>query len=97
LPALVNTPEIRIPCPEDRKQEVIEEVRTRLVAAGGEINDIDGMRVQLPEGWWLLRASNTQDVLVVRCEAASHEKLEELVGQVSRQLAASGLQLPYAP
>jgi phosphomannomutase len=96
LPPLVNTPEIRIPCPEDRKQQVIGEIRGRLVASGAAINDIDGIRVQLTDGWWLLRASNTQDVLVVRCEAATQEGLEDLVGQVRGELAASGLDLPYA-
>lgn len=96
LPPLVNTPEIRIPCPEDRKQQIIEEIRGRLEASGAMVNDIDGIRVQLTDGWWLLRASNTQDVLVVRCEAATEEGLEELVGQVRGELAASGLDLPYA-
>jgi phosphomannomutase len=67
-----------------------------LVASGAAINDIDGIRVQLTDGWWLLRASNTQDVLVVRCEAATQEGLEDLVGQVRGELAASGLDLPYA-
>lgn len=95
LPPVVNTPEIRIPCSEDRKQTVIQEIRARLEAAGHEINNLDGIRVQLPGGWWLLRASNTQNVLVARCEADSRGELEELVGQVRGQLAASGLEFPF--
>ena len=56
---------------EDRKTAVIREVRDRLRAEDAELTDIDGVRVNTPDGWWLLRASNTQDVLVARCEAGA--------------------------
>jgi phosphomannomutase len=94
LPPVVNTPEIRIPCPEERKRPVVEEIRQRLVAAGAEIDDIDGVRVRQAEGWWLLRASNTQDILVVRCEAPDEERLQALVAQVRSELAACQLDAP---
>jgi phosphomannomutase len=55
------------------------------------VNRTDGARVNTPDGWWLLRASNTQDVLVARAEAVSEEALERLVGAINAQLSASGL------
>ena len=95
LPKVVNTPEVRFQCSEERKWEVVEEVRARLSAeAGAEVNGIDGVRVRTPDGWWLLRASNTQDVLVARCEAADEAGLGRLKAALTEQLAASGLSMP---
>src|SRR6516162_1787952 len=56
LPTVVNTPELRFPCDETRKFEVVHEVRKRLRKAGAEMTDIDGVRVRTADGWWLLRA-----------------------------------------
>jgi len=91
LPHMVNTPEMRFDCPEDRKFQVVAEIRARLEAAGARFNAIDGVRVDTEDGWWLLRASNTQAVLVARCEAASAEGLKALRATLAGQLAASGL------
>ncbi len=97
LPQLVNTPEMRFPCPEDRKFAAVREVLARVAAAGeGELNDIDGVRLKTEDGWWLLRASNTQDVLVARCESATEDGLQRLRGALVAQLAASGIELPDA-
>src|SRR5437763_17062778 len=78
LPHVVNTPELRFPCSEARKFAVVEEVRDRLREAGAAMSDIDGVRVKTADGWWLLRASNTQDVLVARAEAKGDEGLQRL-------------------
>jgi phosphomannomutase len=94
LPRVVNTPELRFDCPDERKFAVIEEVAARLKASGAELSDIDGVRVQTHDGWWLLRASNTQAVLVARAEAASEAGLERLKEVLVDQLAASGLEAP---
>ena len=94
LPQAVNTPEIRFPCPEPRKRPVIEEVRRRLDAQGAQVFGIDGVRVRTEDGWWLLRASNTQDVLVARCESSNLEGLKRLIGALTEQITASGLSLP---
>lgn len=91
MPDVHNTPELRFPCDESRKFAVVEEVVARLKASGAQINDIDGARVNTEDGWWLLRASNTQDVLVARCEAATEEGLERLMDLVRQQLQQSGL------
>ena len=95
LPAVVNTPEIRFQCDDDRKAGVVAEVRGRLSGKPGiEVNNIDGVRVRNADGWWLLRASNTQDVLVVRCESADEAGLDRLKATVREQLQASGIALP---
>ncbi|RAI55376.1 phosphoglucomutase/phosphomannomutase PgmG [Roseicella frigidaeris] len=94
LPQVINTPELRFDCPEERKFEVVQEVKQRLAAAGAKVQDVDGVRVLTPDGWWLLRASNTQAVLVARCEATSEAGLERLKGMLVEQLVASGLAAP---
>jgi phosphomannomutase len=97
LPPVVNTPEMRIPCPDTRKFAVIEEVKGRLSRAGAKVTDIDGVRVNTAKGWWLLRASNTQAVLVALAEAADKEGLDHLIDQLTTQLATSGVTMPPIP
>lgn len=92
MPALVNTPELRFQVDESRKFAVIEEVKARLAAAGADVNGIDGVRVSTPDGWWLLRASNTQDVLVARAESENEAGCDRLLAEIDAQLAASGLE-----
>ena len=94
MPQVVNTPELRFACDDRRKFGVVAEVAARLKTAGAKVSDTDGVRVQTAEGWWLLRASNTQAVLVARCEAMSAEGLELLKAALSEQLVASGLEVP---
>jgi phosphomannomutase len=94
LPAVINTPELRFPCAESRKFEVVREVRERLRIARAEITDIDGVRVRTADGWWLLRASNTQAVLVARAESTTEQGLLRLKAELAAQLAASGVALP---
>jgi phosphomannomutase len=91
MPAMINTPELRFQVDETRKFAVIDEVLDRLSAEGAEVNRTDGARVNTPDGWWLLRASNTQDVLVARAEAKDQAGLDRLMMQIDAQLAASGL------
>jgi phosphomannomutase len=94
LPAVVNTPELRFPCSDTRKFAVIDEVRDRLRKDGADMSDIDGVRVRTPDGWWLLRASNTQDVLVARAEARDDAGLGRLKALIAAQLATSGMTPP---
>lgn len=91
MPALVNTPEMRFQLDDSRKFAVIEEVLERLEASGATVNRTDGARVNTDDGWWLLRASNTQDVLVARAESTDQAGLDRLVAQIDAQLAASGV------
>lgn len=94
LPQVINTPELRFNCEEARKFVVVKEVRDRLAAEGAKVQDVDGVRVLTEDGWWLLRASNTQAVLVARCEATTEAGLERLKAQLVKQLVASGLEAP---
>jgi phosphomannomutase len=92
MPQMMNTPEIRIDCPEERKFQVVEEVRERLKRVPDiAVHDIDGVRVNSADGWWLLRASNTQPVLVGRCEAANGEGLRRLKATLAEQLRLSAI------
>jgi len=91
MPAMVNTPEMRFQVDESRKFAVPEEVRNRLAGTDAQVDTTDGVRVTTKDGWWLLRASNTQDVLVARAESDSEAGLERLIAQIDEQLAASGL------
>jgi len=77
LPKTVSTPEIRVDCEEDKKFALVEETKKRL-AVGRSINDIDGVRVDFGDGWGLVRASNTQPVLVLRFEATTQVRLDEI-------------------
>ena len=92
MPALVNTPEMRFQVDETRKFAVIDEVLDRLEADGARVDRTDGARVATDDGGWLLRASNTQDVLVARAEARDQAGLDRLVAEIDRQLALSGLE-----
>jgi len=92
MPHVVNTPELRFQVDESRKFAVIDEVKARLKAEGADVDDTDGARVTTADGWWLLRASNTQDVLVARAESATQQGLDALMGQIDAQLAASSLE-----
>jgi phosphomannomutase len=94
LPHVVNTPELRFDCDDTRKFELVKEVAARLKQEGATVSDIDGVRVSTPDGWWLLRASNTQAVLVARAEAKDEAGLERLKEALSLQLQQSGLEAP---
>jgi phosphomannomutase len=92
MPKTMATPELRFQVDESRKFAIIEEVRDRLSTDGAKVDATDGVRVSTGDGWWLLRASNTQDVLVARAEAADQQGLDRLVGQIDEQLARSGVE-----
>ena len=91
----VNTPEIRVDCPDELKFQIAEKAKERFRREGYDIIDVDGVRVKFPEGWGLIRASNTQPILVMRFEAVNDRKLaeyrgvvEKVVDEVKRQVGA---------
>jgi phosphomannomutase len=94
LPTLSNTPEIRIGCPDDLKFQVVANMRDQLRLEGVAFNDIDGVRLTTNLGWWLLRASNTQAVLVARAEARNSEDLAVLITDLINRLCRLGVALP---
>ncbi|HET6614047.1 MAG TPA: phosphomannomutase/phosphoglucomutase [Kofleriaceae bacterium] len=91
LPVMVNTPEIRIDCPDDIKFAVVSRVTDRLRARSDvqSVVDVDGVRARVAGGWGLVRASNTQPALVVRCEADSETRLAEILASIQGEVAAA--------
>jgi phosphomannomutase/phosphoglucomutase len=91
LPVAINTPELRIDCPDDRKFAVVANVTERLRRdpAVESLVDIDGVRAKLAGGWALVRASNTQPALVMRCEAVNADRLAEIRALVQAHVAAA--------
>ncbi|HSM53168.1 MAG TPA: phosphomannomutase/phosphoglucomutase [Erythrobacter sp.] len=92
MPAMLNTPELRFQVDESRKFAAIGEIAQRIADSDAVADTTDGVRVTTDDGWWLLRASNTQDVLVARAESDSEEGLARLLTQIDEQLALSGLE-----
>ncbi|MBV7258442.1 phosphoglucomutase/phosphomannomutase PgmG [Erythrobacter crassostreae] len=96
MPNMLNTPEMRFQVDEVRKFPAIAEISDRLANNPGPeveaVNATDGVRVNTKDGWWLLRASNTQDVLVARAESDTEDGLARLISQIDEQLELSGLE-----
>lgn len=94
MPALAATPEIRFPVDAARGPAVVEEVAGRLAAAGAAVDTTDGIRVTTADGWWLLRASNTESALTVRAEGRDDAALARLLAAMDGELAGSGVRRP---
>ena len=86
VPKTFNTPEIRVDCPDDQKFELVERVKESF-RKEYPIVDVDGVRVLFPNGWGLVRASNTQPALVLRFESKSPERLKEIRALVESRVA----------
>jgi phosphomannomutase / phosphoglucomutase len=83
IPKLVSTPELRIDCPDDKKFRLVQKV-AEIYKKQRQIVDIDGVRVQFEEGWGLVRASNTQPILVMRFEATNKDLLDKYKNEVEQ-------------
>jgi phosphomannomutase/phosphoglucomutase len=95
LPHTVSTPEIRVDCDEEKKFKLVEETKRRL--SGYKSTDIDGVRVDFGDAWGLVRASNTQPVLVLRFEAPNSARLEEVRGIVEHALKEAAQTIGHPP
>ncbi len=91
LPVMLNTPEIRLDCPDDRKFDVVAAATARLRARDDvtEVVEVDGARANFGDGWGLVRASNTQPALVLRCEATSAERLAAIRAIIEDEIEAA--------
>lgn len=96
LPKTVATPEIRVECEEEKKFALVEETKKRL-APGRKITDIDGVRVDFGDSWGLVRASNTQPVLVLRFEAPTQSRIDEIRGIVEGALQEAARAIGHPP
>jgi len=90
LPQTFATPELRVDCPDDQKFDIVHNA-AEYFATKYPVATLDGVRITFPEGWGLLRASNTQPVLVMRFEAASPQALDAYRGEVEAWLSAHGV------
>ena len=95
LSPVVNTPEIRIDCEEEKKFALIEEAAKLLMDPVATLTTIDGLRVDYPDHWGLIRASNTQPVIVMRFEAQTEEKLKQIQGKFENALASAAKKLGH--
>ncbi|MGB4058491.1 MAG: phosphomannomutase, partial [Alphaproteobacteria bacterium] len=96
MPRLYSTAEIRIDVPEEDKFSIVPKIITSLKGQQKvEISDIDGIRVKTSEGWWLLRPSNTQDVLSARAEGSSPQALETLKSMAVAEMKKLGYSLKF--
>jgi phosphomannomutase/phosphoglucomutase len=92
VPRFVSTPEIRVDCPDDRKEQVVRDALAHFKARYA-VSDVDGVRILFDGGWGLIRSSNTQPILVMRFEADSESRLAELRGEVEAWLTSQGVSL----
>lgn len=92
VPRFVSTPELRVACPDDKKFGIVDEAK-RYFAARYKVIDVDGVRVLFGDGWGLIRASNTQPVLVMRFEARTDEHLEAIKSEMEGWLREHGVQV----
>jgi phosphomannomutase/phosphoglucomutase len=90
VPPFVSTPEIRVEVDEERKFGIVEDA-VRHFRAAHEVIDVDGVRVLFGDGWGLIRASNTQPVLVMRFEARSVDRLQAMRDEFEKWLLAQGV------
>jgi phosphomannomutase/phosphoglucomutase len=95
VPKTFSTPELRVDASDEKKFALVEEVRQRFASEGYNLVNIDGVRVTFPDGWGLVRVSNTQPILVLRFEATTEARLREIqdlnegaVAEAKRRLAA---------
>ncbi|MBQ7220057.1 MAG: phosphomannomutase/phosphoglucomutase [Synergistaceae bacterium] len=90
FPVYPSTEEIRIPCDDDVKFQTVERITAKAMAEH-EVSDLDGARIIYPDGWGLIRASNTQPVIVLRCEGRNQQALEAIMNDVKARVLAEGL------
>jgi phosphomannomutase/phosphoglucomutase len=90
LPQYVSTPEMRLDCPDDEAKFKLAEAAVEYFSANFNCLDVDGVRIRFDDGWGLVRASNTQPVIVVRFEAKTQERMEEIKGTVLSKLQELG-------
>lgn len=91
LPVLFASEEMRIDCADEKKFAVVEAIAETLKLDGAQVETLDGVRVSTPEGWWLLRASNTQAVLVARAEGTTRAATEQMLQGIKAALATHGV------
>ena len=92
VPRFVSTPEIRVTCSDDKKFGIVSDA-VKYFSAKYTTIDVDGVRIQYPDGWGLIRASNTQPVIVLRFEARTRDQLGAIRAEIEGWLTQHGVQI----
>jgi len=92
VPRFVSTPEIRVTCSDDKKFGIVSDA-VKYFSAKYTTIDVDGVRIQYPDGWGLIRASNTQPVIVLRFEARTRDQLDAIRAEIEGWLTQHGVQI----
>ncbi|MEO7103692.1 MAG: phosphomannomutase, partial [Gemmatimonadaceae bacterium] len=92
VPRFVSTPEIRVDCADDLKFQIVSDA-VKYFGAKYRTNDVDGVRIQYPDGWGLIRASNTQPVIVLRFEARTKLQLDVIRAEIEGWLTQRGVHI----
>ena len=95
FPKTYSTSEIRVEVGDDKKFQIVQEITERLKQEGKKFIDVDGVRVELEDGWWLARVSNTQPDITTRCESLSKEGLEKCKEDLKKQINLSGFDIKF--
>ncbi|MDR1498935.1 MAG: phosphomannomutase/phosphoglucomutase [Rickettsiales bacterium] len=95
FPKTYSTSEIRVEVGDDKKFKIVQEITERIRKEGGKFVDVDGLRVETEDGWWLARGSNTQPDITTRCEALSEKGFEKCKADLRRQLKLSGYDIKF--
>jgi phosphomannomutase/phosphoglucomutase len=90
IPIYPSTIETRYDCPDDLKFEVVDRVKQKALSEGLDTITVDGVRIVYENGWGLVRVSNTQPVLVARCEGRTEEALEKICSDMKSRLIKAG-------
>ena len=93
LPEIINTPEIRFDYPDECKFILVKEIENSIRDSGVNYSNIDGIRVNYKDGWWLLRASNTQSAIVIRLEANDQKSFKRLKLELTKELIKNGVEI----
>lgn len=93
IPSTFNTPEIRVYVDDAEKFDIVESVKNEAVELGLDVNDVDGARALIHDGWWLIRASNTEASLVLRCESKSEDGLAKIKESIFGLLKRRGVEV----
>ena len=94
-PKTFSTPEMRFDVEEIKKFQIIDNIKKRLSSFDGKLIDIDGIRLEHKDGWFLMRASNTQNQLTCRAESTSEQGLRKLVNVIEDQLKLSNIDFKF--
>ncbi|WP_165380289.1 hypothetical protein [Candidatus Finniella inopinata] len=94
MPKSINTTEMRIVCADERKFNIVAAIQHELYEDDVEFDDVDGIHVQTEDGWWLLRASNTEPLLSARAESQTEVGLKIILEQMKSYLEPFGIKLP---